>query len=247
MPGACAQWSLVCRTLACAGSLSAVHIEIRVTDAIRVSGELDAPAGSDGIVLGHGAGNDMTNPLLVAFAAGLRERGYTTLRFNFPYTERKRKVPDPKPVLLDTYRAACVALRERAPVRRLCIGGKSMGGRISSLLAAEGFPCDGLVFLGYPLHPPGKPEQLRDAHLTSIRAPMLFLQGTRDPLCRLDLLGPVLERLGQRATLHIVDGADHSFSVPKKAARSPQQVVDELVDVTAGWLGERLSGNVAGL
>ncbi|MFL6040324.1 MAG: alpha/beta family hydrolase, partial [Gaiellales bacterium] len=136
--------------------------------------------------------------------------------FNFVYTEKGRRSPDRPPVLVATWRAAAawLAARPEAKGRPLVLGGKSMGGRIASMAAAEGMPAAGLVFLGYPLHPPGKPDRLRDDHLDSVPAPMLFLQGTRDPFATPELLGRVAARLGPRAELRWVDGGDHSFRVP---------------------------------
>lgn len=176
-----------------------------------VSAQLDGPEGGSLLVLAHGAGNDMHTPLFDGLAEGLASRGVATLRFNFPYKERGRRAPDPEGVLRDAWLAAFehgTGLSDR-----VWVGGKSLGGRIASLMVADGVVAAGIVFVGYPLHPPGKPERMRDAHLRSIDAPMLFLQGTRDPFARWDLLQPLVERLGERATLHPVEGGDHSFRV----------------------------------
>lgn len=163
------------------------------------------------VVLAHGAGNDVTTPLLAGFAEGLAARGVGCLRFNFPYRERGRRAPDPERVLREAWTAAFEhACTLGDPV---WVGGKSLGGRIASLLVAEGLPAAGLVFVGYPLHPPGRPERIRDAHLPSIRVPMLFLQGTADPFARWDLIRETVERLGSLALLHRVEGGDHSFRV----------------------------------
>jgi uncharacterized protein len=190
-----------------------------------------------GLVLGHGAGSDMNAAMLVAVADGLAGRGVTTLRFNFPYTERKRKLPDQKPALERCYRAAMVAMRERMPEgAAIVIGGKSMGGRIATMVAAEGEPTAGIILLGYPLHPPKQPERLRDAHLPKITAPMLFLTGTRDALCDLTLLRPVLAKLGRRATLHVVEGGDHSLDVLKSSGRSRADVLSEVLRTIDTWL-----------
>jgi len=157
------------------------------------------------------------------------------VRFNFPYTERGDRAPDRAPVLEACYRAVLAQVRADLGGDRLVIGGKSMGGRMASHLAAAGEPLDGLVFLGYPLHPAGRPQQLRDAHLPRIAVPMLFLTGTRDALCPLDTLRPILARLPQ-ATLHVVDDGDHSFAVRKKSGRTAEMVLDELADATLAWL-----------
>jgi uncharacterized protein len=163
------------------------------------------------LVLAHGAGRDMEDPLLVGFAESLGGAGVSSLRFNFPYRELGRKAPDPEPVLRAAWEAAFGRGDELGtPV---WAGGKSLGGRIASMVVADGLPAAGLIFVGYPLHPPGKPERIRDAHLSSIRVPMLFLQGTKDPFARPDLFEKTLKRLGDRGTLHAVEGGDHSFRV----------------------------------
>ena len=208
-----------------------------------VSGAIHAPSRKpSGIAfaIAPGAGTTMDNPFLVAVANGLAERGHTAMRFNFGYQDRGSRRPDPQKKLIATYRAAAEALRSRGAAR-LVIGGKSMGGRMASLLAAEGFACDGLVFLGYPLHPAGKPEQMRDGHLVNVKPPMLFVQGTRDKLCDLALLRPVLARVGARAKLHEVAGGDHSFEVLKRDGRSPEEVLAEVIDAVATWAEETLS------
>ena len=161
------------------------------------------------VVVAHGAGGSMDDPLLAAFAEALAERSVGCLRFNFPYRERGAKAPDREPVLRDAWTAAF----EAAGGADVWVGGKSLGGRIASMCVADGMPARGLVFVGYPLHPPGRPERIRDEHLYRIEVPMLFLQGTADAFARWDLLEPVLSRLGDRATLHQVEGGDHSFRV----------------------------------
>jgi predicted alpha/beta-hydrolase family hydrolase len=179
-----------------------------------VSSVWSSPPGTyAAVVVAHGAGNDMHTPLLEGFCACLNESTFGTLRFNFPYAEQGRRAPDPPATLLETYRAAVAAAQERAGPGHLFLGGKSMGGRIASMLVAEGVRAQGLIFLGYPLHPPGKPERVRDEHLPRVRAPMLFLQGTADPFARWDLVQDLVKRLGRWATLHPVEGGDHSFRV----------------------------------
>jgi predicted alpha/beta-hydrolase family hydrolase len=189
------------------------------------------------VILAHGAGNDMINPLVSGVHEGLARRGFTTVKFNFPYRERGQRVPDRGPVLESCYRAVVAAVRgdpHLAPTV-LIIGGKSLGGRIASHLAAQGSPVDGLLFLGYPLHPAGRPDKLRVAHLGKISAPMLFFAGTRDALCSLDLLRQTLQGLPE-ASLHVIDGGDHSFNVPKRLARPPEMIVRELVNASADWI-----------
>ncbi|MEO8605693.1 MAG: alpha/beta family hydrolase [bacterium] len=205
-----------------------------------VSGVITPAAGKPlgvTVILAHGAGTDMTHHLLLAFADGLAARGVATVRFNFPYTERGRRAPDPAPVLEACYRAVLEQVRVDAGVGsgRLVIGGKSMGGRMASHIAAQGAAVDGLLFLGYPLHPAGKPQQLRAAHLAQIAAPMLFLTGTRDPLCPLERLRPVVATL-PRATLHVVEDGDHSFAVRKRSGRDAAAVLDELLTASLAWL-----------
>lgn len=195
------------------------------------------------VVLAHGAGSDMSAPLLVAVADGLARHGFPTVRFNFPYKERGGRAPDPAPVLERCYRAVLAQVRaDRAlGARRLVIGGKSLGGRMASHLAAAGESVDGLLFLGYPLHPAGRSEQMRAAHLTRIRAPMLFLTGTRDALCRLDLLRSVLGGLPS-ATLHTIDDGDHSFAVRQRSGRDPAAVLDEIIAAGVAWLRSAVGG-----
>jgi hypothetical protein len=196
-----------------------------------VSALWDHPGkGKTYLVLGHGAGGTMHTPALASFAGALAVRGVGVLRFNFPYAEARRKAPDPQARLEACYRA--VAEHAAARATRLFLGGRSMGGRIASHVVAGGFPADGLVFLSYPLHPPGKPERIRDAHLPSIDAPMLFFHGTRDTFARPDLLAATLRKL-PRATLHTVEGGDHGLSV---RGRSAAELAEELSGATADWI-----------
>ena len=172
------------------------------------------PAGSDAVlVLAHGAGSGMGAPFMEGFAEEIGRLGVATLRFEFPYMQAGRRAPDRPAVLLDAWRAAFTDGVSRAGGRPGFAGGKSMGGRIASMAAAEGMPAAGLVFLGYPLHPPGRPEKIRDAHLPDVPVPMLFLQGSRDTFARPDLLAGVLARLPQAEYVEIA-GGDHSFRVP---------------------------------
>jgi len=165
------------------------------------------------LVVAHGAGAGMDHPFLVGFCRAMGEAGVATLRFNFPYIERGRRSPDSERVLRETWTAAFGDASDRAGKRPVLAGGKSLGGRIASMCVAEGMPAAGLVFLGYPLHPPGKTDRLRAEHLARIEVPMLFLQGTRDQFARQDLLAEVLDGLGDRATLVPIEGGDHSFRV----------------------------------
>lgn len=170
-------------------------------------------------------------------AEGLAGRGVSVLRFNFPYKQEGRRTPDPASLLESCYRAAAAQAREIFSPARLFLGGKSMGGRMASHLAAAGEAAAGLVFLGYPLHPPGRTEKLRDQHLFRIRIPMLFVSGTRDGFAQRELLLPVLERLQPLATAHWVAGGDHSFRAP---GRSTDEVYAEILDAVSAWINRML-------
>jgi predicted alpha/beta-hydrolase family hydrolase len=189
-------------------------------------------------VLAHGAGAGMRHRFMESIAGALGARGVATLRYQFPYLEHGSRRPDPPGVLEATVRAAVAKARELAPNLPLVAGGKSMGGRMTSNAMARR-PLEslrGLVFLGFPLHPPKQPGIARGEHLAQVPAPMLFLQGTRDTLADLGPITGVCERLGARATLHVVEGADHSFSVLKRSGRTDSQVLDELADAITDWL-----------
>jgi predicted alpha/beta-hydrolase family hydrolase len=191
------------------------------------------------VLLGHGAGANQLSGFMRMFASGLAARGFDAMTFNFLYSERGRRIPDPKAKLESCYRAVIEAARghKRLKANRLVIGGKSMGGRIASQVAAAGADdIAALVFLGYPLHPPGKPEQLRAEHLQNIRAPMLFVQGSRDAFGTPDELRTVIKKFRLPATLYEVEGGDHSFKVPKSAPVPQQQVYEAVMDETVRWL-----------
>lgn len=213
-------------------------------DAGSVAGLLVRPAGARVLlVLAHGAGSGMEHPFLAAVAGGLAQRGVATLRYRFPYRESGRNwPPDRPPVLHATVRAAVAEARARAPELPLWAGGKSLGGRMTSQAQAEEAlgGVRGLVFLGFPLHPKGRPGTDRADHLARVTVPMLFVQGSRDALADLELLRPVAGELGDDATLHVVDGADHGFGVREKDGRSAEEVLDEVTETVAGWLGEQL-------
>jgi predicted alpha/beta-hydrolase family hydrolase len=212
-----------------------------------VSGLIDLPKRARAIlVLAHGAGSGMKHPFLAAVANALAERGIGTLRYNFPYMEAGQRRVDTPAVAQGAVRAAVseASRRTKAP---LFAGGKSFGGRMSSQAAAEA-PIDGvrgLVFLGFPLHPPGKPEAAteRGAHLKDVSIPMLFLQGTRDEFAHLDLLQPLVKRLKKTATLHLVDQANHSFKVPATSGRKDPEIRAELADAAAAWMDRVLAGH----
>ena len=174
---------------------------------------IDPPGADAVLVLAHGAGSGMRSPFMAGFAEELGRLGVATLRFEFPYMQAGRRAPDRPQVLLDAWGEAFAEGVERAGGRPAFAGGKSMGGRIASMAVAEGMAAAGLVFLGYPLHPPGRPEKIRDAHLDAVPVPMLFLQGSRDSFARPDLLAGVIARLRPRAEYVEITGGDHSFRV----------------------------------
>jgi uncharacterized protein len=203
-----------------------------------VSAILDRPETARGLlVLAHGAGAGMRHPFMNDIVRRLGERGVAIFRYQFPYMERRAGRPDPQPVLLECVRSAVAAAHEAAGDLPMIAGGKSMGGRMTSNAAAEGpLPgVRGVAFFGFPLHPPGAPGTSRADHLDRVKVPMLFLQGTRDTFAGLDLLRPVVERLGSRATLHVIDGTDHSFGVPKRTGRTNADVLDELATTVVTW------------
>jgi predicted alpha/beta-hydrolase family hydrolase len=215
-----------------------VSLTITVDGAHRVSGLLLAPAGAGACyVLAHGAGAGMTHPFMNAVAKELAERGVATLRYQFPYMEQHAKRPDPPRLAQATVRAAAAEAARLLPALPLIAGGKSFGGRMTSQAqAAAALPgVRGLVFLGFPLHPAGKPADERGQHLLDVAVPMLFLQGTRDALADLALLQPLTQRLGTRATLRLVQDADHSFHVPARSGRKDPEVRVEMLDALAAW------------
>jgi len=198
------------------------------------------------VILAHGAGANQLHPFMRLFASGLAERGFDVLTFNFQYMEQGRKVPDPKAKLESCYRTVIEAARTNKKLKgnRLVIGGKSMGGRIASQVTATpetAAHITALVFLGYPLHPPGRPDKLRDAHLPQITAPMLFVQGSRDAFGSPDELRATIKKHHLPATLHIVEGGDHSLKVPKSLGLTQSQVYENVMDEIARWLLMKLS------
>ena len=205
----------------------------------RLSGLLDPAAKPRALcVLAHGAGNDMRNPLFEGVVRGLAEGDVSTMRFNFPFTEEGRRGPDRPPVLLEAWRGALGEAERRSGGLPRVAAGKSLGGRMASMLAAEdpaGFFCAAIVFFGYPLHAPGRANQPRDSHLPSVGVPMLFIQGTSDPLADLGLIRTLVDRLAPRAELHLVDGGDHSFRV-RGARRADEEIGRELGSVAAEFV-----------
>jgi predicted alpha/beta-hydrolase family hydrolase len=219
-------------------------IRIPVMEGEQVSAVLSVPGsyrdpGPVGVILAHGAGNDMNHPLLVSLSQGLVKAGYLTLRFNFLYREKGRKGPDRQKILEKTWSSVYRFLRDHPRYRAETIvaAGKSLGGRVAAQMAAERLlPVTHLIFLGYPLHPPGKKEKLRDSHFNQIETPMLFFAGTRDSLCDLAALNRVLERLSASWELQIIEGGDHSLRLPKSADRTQDQVYQQILQATLKWL-----------
>ena len=189
-------------------------------------------------VCAHGAGGNMHDRGVQAVARELRGRGLDVVRFNFLYTERKSGRPDPMPLLRKVIEAVVARTHQELAPEKVIIGGRSMGGRAASMLAADGFAADGLLPLAYPLHPAGKPDQLRDAHLPQITMPTLCVNGTRDALCRRDLMEAVLPRLRATFHMHWVDGADHSFHVLKSSGRTDAEAMKEIGSAVEAWLGD---------
>jgi uncharacterized protein len=189
------------------------------------------------LLLAHGAGAGMTHPFMEKLAEELASVGIATLRYQFPYMEQERHVPDRSKILTATVEAAAGTAEKIAIGLPLLAGGKSMGGRMTSQAAAQGFLNNvrGVVFFGFPLHPPKQPGTKRADHLEKVTQPMLFLQGTRDALADLSLLRPICGDLGTRATLHILEGADHSFHVLKSSGRNDADILSELAQTTAHW------------
>jgi predicted alpha/beta-hydrolase family hydrolase len=212
-----------------------------------VRSELDLPSGTVStawvapaepvatLVLGHGAGAGMDHPFMAGFSRAISGEGVATLRFNFPYIERGRRSPDPERVLREAWLGAYDAGVARSGGKVVLAGGKSLGGRIASMCVADGMPAAGIVFLGYPLHPPGKPERIRDEHLYRIEVPMLFLHGTGDPFATLELLTKVIAKLGALAEDVPIEGGDHSFNVRGKK-RDAREVGAELAGVAAPFI-----------
>lgn len=207
-----------------------------------ISGLLQAPASAKACyVFAHGAGADMKHAFMASIAQGLAERAIASLRFNFPFMEQGAKRPDSPAVAHAAVRAAVAEAARHMPGVPLFAGGKSYGGRMSTQAqAAEPLPgVKGLVLVGFPLHPAGKPSIERAAHLAGVKLPMLFLQGTRDGLADLDLLTQTTAKLGNKANLHIVEGADHAFHVLVRSGRTDAQVREELCDTMAAWMANR--------
>lgn len=217
---------------------SARPLSIEVKSGLRVSALLQLPSRARAcFVLGHGAGAGMAHAFMADLATALDSRDIGTLRYQFPYMESGSKRPDPPALCHATVRAAVEEARRQAPDVTLIAGGKSFGGRMTSQAqAAQPLPdVRGLAFVGFPLHPAKKPSVARATHLSDVTLPMLFLQGTRDALADLTLLEPIVDKLGTRATLQRIEGADHSFHVLARSGRNDREVMEELADAVASW------------
>lgn len=222
-------------------------VTIAVDDAQRVSGLLQAPREARACyVMAHGAGAGMAHPFMAAMANELAERGIATLRYQFPYMEQGSKRPDTPKLAQATVRAAVVEASRLVPKLALFAGGKSFGGRMTSQAqaAAPLSGVRGLVFLGFPLHPAGRPSDERGKHLLAVQIPMLFMQGTRDQLADLQLLQTLVGQLGARATLKLFQDADHSFHVPARTGRKDSEIMAEVSDALADWIGKAIPRTV---
>jgi predicted alpha/beta-hydrolase family hydrolase len=187
-------------------------------------------------VCAHGAGGNMLDRSMASMSKALREHGLSVVRFNFLYKERKSGRPDPMPKLQECFSAVVAHARSEVNPKKLIIGGRSMGGRAASMMASENFECDGLLLFAYPLHPPGQPEKLRDAHLPSIKVPVLCFNGTRDPFCTRELMDAAVARVTTKWEMRWVDNADHSFHVPKSSGKTDSQVMAEMAAITEDWV-----------
>ena len=221
----------------------AERLTLAIDETLRVSALFQLPPAANAcFVFAHGAGAGMEHPSMTAVAAELAARNIATLRFQFPYMERRSRRPDPPPVCHATVRAAVAEAARRAPAVALIAGGRSFGGRITSQAQAiNPLPgVKGLAFIGFPLHAAGKPSVERADHLREVKVPMLFLQGTRDELAKLELLQPLIDRLGARATLKLLQDADHSFHVPARTGRKDAEVRAEMLDALAKWIEQSI-------
>jgi len=217
--------------------MSSEKWRVRVGDS-ETSVALDATGGDGRVVFvcGHGAGGNMHDRAMVAATEEFVRRGLDVVRFNFLYKENQSGRPDPMPVLKACYSAVVADVRQRLEPEVLIIGGRSMGGRVASMLTADGFECAGLLLLAYPLHPPKRLDQLRDAHLPAIRVPVLCFNGTRDEMCTAELMERALERVQTRWQMHWLEGADHSFHVLKRSGRTDADVLREVGEASEQWV-----------
>jgi predicted alpha/beta-hydrolase family hydrolase len=214
-----------------------VSVGSETTSAIYDPGEGDVIADSV-FVCAHGAGGNMIDGGMQKTADALVKRGVNLVRFNFLYKEKKSGRPDPMPKLQECFAAVVDRVRSELNPKKLIIGGRSMGGRTASMMAADGFECDGLLLYAYPLHPAGQPAKLRDAHLPAIKVPVLSFSGTRDALCTRSLMENALSTVTTEWTMHWIEGADHSFHVLKSSGRKDAEVLEEIADESQSWIRE---------
>lgn len=230
--------------------MSAIEWKVAVGDAETTA--LYEP-GTDGgealplFVCAHGAGGSMSDRGMVATANAFRDHGIGVVRFNFLYKEKGSGRPDPMPLLMTTTAAVVASARARLSPKRLVIGGRSMGGRAASMMAADDYEADGLLLLAYPLHPAGQPEKLRDAHLPKIRMPVLAFSGTRDALCTRQLMERALKTVTAPWEMRWIDGADHSFHVLKSSGTTDAAVMSQIAGSSAEWLGRMANGAAGGV
>jgi uncharacterized protein len=216
-------------------------VSITIEGRGETSGIINLPEGSKSntaLIVAHGAGNNMNTPLLSAFSEGLANAGYPVMRFNFLYSEHGKKTPDRPEILVKTWLSAYSFFKETMgnDINFIIGAGKSMGGRIASQMVADNIlPVNGLIFLGYPLHPAQNTQKLRDSHLYRIMVPMLFFAGTRDPLCNLDTLNTVLKKIEAPWDLNIIEGGDHSFHVPKSMEETDRKIYEKIIKKTIDW------------
>lgn len=203
----------------------------------RTSAVFDPADNTDTVfVCAHGAGGSMSDRGLLSLARALGKAGLSLVRFNFLYKEKGSGRPDPMPRLEKTFEAVVSHVRAELAPKKLIIGGRSMGGRAGSMMASQGFDCDGLLLFAYPLHPAGQPEKLRDAHLPSIEVPVLCFNGTRDALCTPELMEKALTTVRTKWDMHWLEGADHSFHVLKSSGRTDAEVLQEVAAATMEWV-----------
>jgi predicted alpha/beta-hydrolase family hydrolase len=218
-----------------------MHVKTPAGDVTIAFDPCPTDAGAPVFVCAHGAGGSYADRGVVGTTAVLREHGLTTVRFNFPYREKKSGRPDPMPVLKACIESVVAHVRSELAPGRLIIGGRSMGGRAASMLAADGFTADGLLLLAYPLHPPRQPAKLRDAHLPSIAMPTLCINGTRDEFCTRTLMDDVMTRVQSSFRMHWIEGADHSFHVLKSSGRTDADVMADIGSVARDWVASTSS------
>jgi predicted alpha/beta-hydrolase family hydrolase len=221
--------------------MTPVEWKVPVTEAQTTAIYEEATAGNPVFLCAHGAGGNIADRATLATARALRAEGIGVVRFNFLYRERKSGRPDPMPRLMETFAAVVEQVRAELKPGRLVIGGRSMGGRAASMLAADGFGADGLLLLAYPLHPPGKPEKLRDAHLPRIRMPVICFNGTRDPFCTRELMERALLTVNAPWEMKWVEGADHSFHVLKSSGRTDADVLAGIADISREWIARTIA------